>query len=255
MIVLKSRSEISLMREAGRITARVLEAIREAARPGVTTAELDALAERLLEEHGARPVFKGYSFDDNGTPPFPGTITACVNEELVHGIPGSRTLKEGDLLSVDCGSLYQDYIGDAAISIGVGGLNQEAQRLLEVTERALEIGIENSLAGNRVGDISAAIQAFVEGEGYNVVRGYGGHGVGRTMHEDPHVPNYGRPNRGPKLRPGMTFAIEPMVLQGKKDVITMPDHWTVVAKDGKLTAHCEHTIAVTDDGPEILTLL
>lgn len=254
MIVLKSTEEVALMREAGRITARVLDAIREAARPGVTTAELNFLAEKILAQHDARPVFKGYTFG-NGVPPFPGTITACVNEELVHGIPGSRRLEEGDLLTVDCGSLYQGYVGDAAITIGIGEIGSAARELLEVTEQALDVGIAQVHSGKRIGDLSAAIQRYVEGQGYNVVRGYGGHGVGRTMHEDPHIPNYGRPRRGPKLRPGMTFAIEPMVLQGKKEVITLPDQWTVVAKDGKLTAHCEHTVAVTDDGPEILTLL
>lgn len=254
MIVLKSQDEIKRMREAGRITARVLQAITEAAKPGVTTAELNFIAEHILEKHGARPVFKGYTFG-NGMPPFPATITACINDELVHGIPGARQLQDGDLLSVDCGSLYEGYIGDAAISIGIGRVDPRVENLLGVTERALKVGIAESRAGNRVGDISAAIQAYVEDQGYNVVRGYGGHGVGSTMHEDPHIPNYGPANRGARLRPGMTFAIEPMVLEGKKDVITLNDHWTVVAKDGKLTAHCEHTIAVTDNGPEILTLL
>jgi methionyl aminopeptidase len=253
MIVLKSEAELAIMREAGRVVARVLAAIREMAKPGVTTGELDALAETLLAQHGASPVFKGYTFH-NGIPPFPGTITACVNDELVHGIPGSRRLQEGDLFTVDCGALYKGYIGDAAISMGIGNLEPEAQRLLDVTNEALVVGIDQACAGNRVGDISAAIQRFVEGRGYNVVRGYGGHGVGRTMHEDPHVPNYGRPNRGVRLRQGLTFAIEPMVLQGKKEVITLEDQWTVVAKDGKLTAHCEHTIAVTGNGAEILTL-
>ncbi len=254
MIVLKSEDEIRRMREAGRITAQVLEAISAAAKPGVTTAELNVIAEHILEKHGAEPVFKGYTFG-NGMPPFPATITACINDELVHGIPGARQLQEGDLLSVDCGSLYKGYIGDAAISIGVGQVSPRVAKLLEVTEQALEVGISESLASNRVGDISAAIQSYVEEQGFNVVRGYGGHGVGRTMHEDPHIPNYGPANRGARLRPGMTFAIEPMVLEGKKDVITLGDHWTVVAKDGKLTAHCEHTIAVTENGPEILTLL
>lgn len=254
MIVLKSEDEIRRMREAGHITAMVLEAITEAAQPGVTTAELNVIAEHILERHGAEPVFKGYTFG-NGMPPFPATITACINDELVHGIPGARQLQEGDLLSVDCGSLYKGYIGDAAISIGVGQVSPRVAKLLEVTEQALEVGISESIAGNRVGDISAAIQSYVEEQGFNVVRGYGGHGVGRTMHEDPHIPNYGPANRGARLRSGMTFAIEPMVLEGKKDVITLGDHWTVVAKDGKLTAHCEHTIAVTDNGPEILTLL
>lgn len=242
------------MREAGRVIARVLQAVREATRPGVSTAELDFIAERILDDHGARPVFKGYTFG-NGMPPFPATITACVNAELVHGIPGPRQLQEGDLLTVDCGCLYEGFVGDAAISIGVGRVSPAVDALLSVTEKALDVGIAEARSGKRVGDISAAIQDFVEGQGYNVVRGYGGHGVGRTMHEDPHIPNYGIANRGPRLRPGMTFAIEPMVLQGKKDVITLDDHWTVVAKDGKLTAHCEHTIAVTENGPEILTLL
>lgn len=254
MIVLKSAAELAIMREAGRIVARVLEAIREAARPGVTTAELDALAERILEQHNARPVFKGYTFSEE-IPPFPATITASVNEELVHGIPGSRRLREGDLFTADCGCLYNCFVGDAAITVGIGTISPEAQRLLDVTNEALAVGIAAAKAGNRIGDVSAAIQCYVEGQGYNVVRGYGGHGVGRTMHEDPHVPNYGRPNRGTLLRPGMTFAIEPMVLQGKKEVITLEDKWTVVAKDGKLTAHCEHTIAVTDNGAEILTTL
>lgn len=254
MIILKTAEEIRRMREAGRIIARVLQAIGEAARPGVTTAELDFLAEKILEQHNARPVFKGYTFG-NGMPPFPATITACINAELVHGIPGPRKLEEGDLLTVDCGCLYDGFVGDAAISLGIGRVGPEVEELLQVTEKALQVGIDQSQVGNRVGDISAAIQAYVEGEGYNVVRGYGGHGVGRSMHEDPHIPNYGVANRGPKLRSGMTFAIEPMVLQGKKDVIILDDHWTVVAKDGKLTAHCEHTIAVTDNGPEILTLL
>lgn len=254
MIILKSGEEIRRMREAGRIIARVLNTIREAAVPGVSTAELNFLAEKVLEQHKARPVFKGYTFG-NGMPPFPATITACINAELVHGIPGERRLQDGDLLTVDCGCLYEGFVGDAAISVGVGQVGPDVNELLQVTEEALQIGINQAHSGNRVGDISAAIQRYVEGQGYNVVRGYGGHGVGRSMHEDPHIPNYGAAHRGPKLRPGMTFAIEPMVLQGKKDVITLEDHWTVVAKDGKLTAHCEHTIAVTENGPEILTLL
>ncbi len=254
MIILKSAAELAIMREAGRIVACVLEEIREAARPGVTTAELDALAERILAQHNATPVFKGYTFSEE-IPPFPSTITASVNEELVHGIPGSRRLREGDLLSADCGCRYKGFVGDAAITVGIGAISPEAQRLLDVTNEALAVGIAAAKAGNRIGDVSSAIQGYVEGQGYNVVRGYGGHGVGRSMHEDPHVPNYGRPNRGAPLRPGMTFAIEPMVLQGKKEVITLEDQWTVVAKDGKLTAHCEHTIAVTENGAEILTTL
>ena len=255
MIILKSKSELTLMREAGRINARVLEAVRAAVRPGVTTMHLNDIAEHILEQHGATPIFKGYSFDGK-LPPYPGALNTCINEELVHGIPSSkRVIHEGDLLSIDCGTQYKGYIGDSAFSMGVGQVSPAVHKLLEIAEKALYVGIEQAVPGNRVGDISAAIQDFVESHKFNVVRGYGGHGVGRSMHEEPHVPNYGRAGRGVQLRPRMTFAIEPMVLQGKKDVIVMSDQWTVAAKDGKLTAHFEHTIAITDNGAEILTLL
>lgn len=254
MIVLKSKSEIKIMREAGRINARVLAEIREAVKPGVTTAKLDAIAEKVQKKHDAESVFKGYSFGGQ-LPPFPTTITACINDELVHGFPRKEPLKDGDLLSIDCASLYNGYIGDSAFSMVVGESTPEIDELLEVTEKSLYKGIEQAKPGNRVGDVSAAIQKYVESFGLNVVRGYGGHGVGRTMHEDPHVPNYGVPKKGVKLRPGMTFAIEPMVLQGDMDVVTLSDRWTVASKDGKLTAHFEHTIAVTGDGPKILTEL
>lgn len=254
MIILKSQAELALMREAGRINARVLEAVRAAVRPGVTTLYLNEIAEHVLEQHGATPIFKGYTFGGK-LPPYPGALNTCLNEELVHGIPSSkRVIHEGDLLSIDCGTLYKGFIGDSAFSMGVGQVSPTVCKLLEVTERALYVGIEQAVPGNRVGDISAAIQAFVESHQLNVVRGYGGHGVGRSMHEEPHVPNYGRVGRGVQLRPRMTFAIEPMVLQGKKDVVVRPDQWTVAAKDGKLTAHFEHTIAITDNGPEILTV-
>lgn len=252
MIILKSNAEIAIMRQAGRINAGILEAIREAARPGVTTGELNAIAERMLAASDAQPVFKGYSFGGK-MPPYPAAINTCLNEELVHGIPGDRRLEEGDLLSVDCGTMYKGYIGDSAFSMTIGRASVEAHKLLEVTEQALYLGIRQATPGNRVGDIAATIQTYVEGQGFNVVRGYGGHGVGRTMHEDPHVPNYGQAGRGARLRPRMTFAIEPMVLQGDMDVIVMPDQWTVSSKDGRLTAHFEHTIAITDNGPEILT--
>ena len=254
MIVLKSKKELELMRIAGRINAQVLQAVREVVQPGVTTAELNAVAERKQAELEALPVFKGYTFS-NRKPPFPTTITTCVNEELVHGIPGKRRLQEGDVLSVDCASRYQGYIGDSAFSMAVGAVSPEVKRLLTVTEQSLYVGIERTVAGNRVGDVAAAIQQFVESHGFNVVRGYGGHGVGKTMHEDPHLPNYGIPGKGPLLRQGMTIAIEPMVLQGHCDVVTLADQWTVIAKDRKLTAHFEHTVAITDNGPEILTYL
>lgn len=254
MIVLKSKKELELMRTAGQINAQVLQAVREAVRPGVTTAELNKVAEQTQARLDVLPVFKGYTFGGK-KPPYPTTITACINEELVHGIPSTRRLQEGDVLSIDCASRYQSYIGDSAFSMAVGQVSPEAERLLTVTERALYVGIEQAVAGNRVGDVAAAIQRYVESEGFNVVRGYGGHGVGRTMHEDPHVPNYGIPGKGPLLRSGMTFAIEPMVLQGDHNVVTLPDQWTVIAKDRQLTAHFEHTIAITDNGPEILTCL
>lgn len=242
------------MRTAGRINAQVLQAVREAVRPGVTTAELNKIAEQAQAKLKVLPVFKGYTFGSK-KPPYPTTITACINEELVHGIPSMRRLQEGDLLSIDCASRYQGYIGDSAFSIAVGQASLVVDRLLAVTERALYVGIEQAVTGNRVGDVAAAIQQYVESQGFNVVRGYGGHGVGRTMHEDPHVPNYGIPGKGPLLRSGMTFAIEPMVLQGDHSVVTLPDQWTVIAKDRQLTAHFEHTIAITDNGPEILTCL
>jgi methionyl aminopeptidase len=253
MIVLKSKSEIALMREAGRINALVLAELREAVHPGVTTAELDALAISVQQKLGAGPVFQGYR--PHSGPPFPAVITTCVNEELVHGIPGERVLEDGDLLTVDCASNYQGYIGDAAFSVGVGGGTEAVAQLIGVTEEALAVGIAAAQPDSRVGDIGAAIQTFVESKGYSVVRGYGGHGVGRTMHEEPHIPNVGPSGRGRRLRPGMTIAIEPMVLAGDHEVITLADQWTVVSKDGKLTAHCEHTIVVTENGPEILTLL
>ena len=253
MIVLKSKSEIGLMREAGRINAMVLAEVRSAVKPGVTTAELDALATRVQRSLGAGPVFQGYR--PHSGPAFPAVITTCVNDELVHGIPGERVLEAGDLLTVDCASNYEGYIGDAAFSVGVGQVTADVVRLIDVTEKALAVGINAARQENRVGDIGAAIQAFVESKGYNVVRGYGGHGVGRTMHEDPHIPNLGPAGRGSRLRSGMTIAIEPMVLMGEHDVVTLADQWTVVSKDGKLTAHCEHTIVITEDGPEVLTLL
>lgn len=254
MIVLKSKKELELMRIAGQMNARVLQAVREVVRPGVTTAELNAVAEQKQAELGVLPVFKGYTFGDR-KPPFPTTITTCINEELVHGLPGSRRLKEGDVLSVDCASRYQGYIGDSAFSMVVGSASPEVARLLAVTERALYVGIDQAVAGKRVGDVAAAIQHYVESQGFNVVRGYGGHGVGKTMHEDPHLPNYGIPGKGPLLRQGMTLAIEPMVLQGQADVVTLEDQWTVIAKDRKLTAHFEHTVAITHNGAEILTCL
>jgi methionyl aminopeptidase len=256
-IIIKTRHEVALLREAGRINAMALEAMRRAVRPGVTTAELDAIAEDVLRSHGAVPVFLGYpnpsrKYSDH---PYPATITASINDELVHGIPGPRVLQEGDIISLDCGCMYKSFVGDAAFTMGVGPISEKATRLLRVTEEALFKAIEASRVGNRLGDVSAAIQKHAEGHGYNVVREYTGHGVGREMHEDPQIPNWGRRRTGIRLRPGMTYAPEPMVMVGGAEVYVKPDTWTVATRDGSLCAHFEHTIAVTDGEPEILTLL
>ena len=249
-VIIKSPEEIEIMRQAGRINALAHETVRGMIHPGVTTAELDAAAEQVIRDHGGIPTFKGYP----GPYPYPATLTISVNEALVHGIPGKRTLKSGDIVSIDCGTTYKGFVADSAFSAGVGEISKEAQRLLDVTEKALQIGIAIMQAGNRVGDISAAIQEHVEDHGYNVPREYTGHGVGRQMHEAPQVPNYGSAGRGLVLRPGITLAIEPMLLAGTYKTRVLPDQWTVVSADGSLTAHFEHTIAVTENGPQILTI-
>jgi len=248
-IVIKSQQEIEIMREAGRINALALQAVRHAIRPGVTTTELDKIAETIIRDHGATPAFLGYP----GPTPYPGTINACLNEEMVHAIPNERRLKEGDLVSIDCGTVYEGFIADSAFSAGVGELLEETQQLLDVTEKALEIGISKMRDSNRVGDISAAIQEHVESFGYHVPREYTGHGIGRQMHEGPQVPNYGLPGRGIVLRPGLTIALEPMVLVGTHHTKVLADQWTVTSADDSLTAHFEHTVAVTESEPLILT--
>lgn len=250
-IVIKSSQELAIMREAGRINARALAAVRSLIRPGVTTAELDAAAEEVIRKHGATPTFKGYP----GPYPFPATICASLNEELVHGIPSKRKLKSGDIISIDCGSTFEGFVGDAAITVGVGEVAPEALRLIDVTEQALYEGIRHMRAGNRIGDVSAAIQKLVEGHGYHVTREYTGHGVGREMHEGPQVPNYGVAGRGQVLRPGMTIALEPMVLVGTHRTRVLPDQWGVASADGSLCAHWEHSVAITEDEPFILTAL
>jgi methionyl aminopeptidase len=249
-IVIKSSQEIAILREAGRINARALDAVRKLIRPGVTTLELDAVAEEVIRKHGAIPTFKGYP----GPYPYPASICVSINEQLVHGIPGKRKLQAGDILSVDCGSTFEGFVGDSAFTIGVGEISSQAQRLIKVTEQALYEGIHQMKAGNRVGDVSAAIQRYVESAGLNVTREYTGHGVGRQMHEGPQVPNYGTTGRGQVLRAGMTIALEPMVLVGTSQTRVLPDQWTVVSADGSLTAHWEHSIAITDGEPLILTL-
>ena len=252
MIALKSSVEIEKMRRANAIVAEVLTKMRrEWVVPGVTTAELDQRAEALIRDHDAIPSFKGYP--PGSGHPFPGSICASVNEELVHGIPSSRVLEEGDILSVDVGTILDGYHGDGAVTLPVGQVSQEAKELMGVTEGALDAGIAAARAGKRSGDISAAIQSYVEERGYEVVREYTGHGIGRSMHEDPQVPNHGRPGQGVELREGMTIALEPMVLISSPRVRVLDDHWTVVSRNGKLTAHFERTIALTEGEADILT--
>jgi methionyl aminopeptidase len=249
-IVIKSPQEIAALREAGRINARALEAVRQLIRPGVTTAELDAAAEEVIRKHGASPTFKGYP----GPYPYPASICVSINEQLVHGIPGKRKLQAGDIVSVDCGSTFEGFVGDSAFTVGVGEISTQAQRLIKVTEQALYEGINRMRAGNRVGDVSEAIQTLAESAGFYVTHEYTGHGVGRQMHEGPQVPNYGIAGRGQILRQGMTIALEPMVLVGTSQTRVLPDQWTVIAADSSLTAHWEHSIAITDGEPLILTL-
>jgi methionyl aminopeptidase len=250
-IHLKTPAELKIMREAGRINASVLAATKALLQPGVTTADLNAAAEEVLKAHGCYSPFKGY-----GRPPFPTSVTISINDELVHGIPNKkRKLKEGDIVSVDCGTVYEGFVADSAYTGWVGEISPEAKALLETTEGSLYAGIAKMRAGGRSGDISAAIQKYVEDRGYFVTREYTGHGVGREMHEGPQVPNYGTLGSGVLLRPGMTIAIEPMVLVGTEETRVLPDQWTVVSADGSLTAHYEHTIAVTEGDPLILTVL
>ncbi len=251
MIALKSSVEIEKMRRANAIVAEVLGKMREWVVPGVTTAELDQRAEEVIRGHGAIPSFKGYP--PGSAHPFPGTICASVNEELVHGIPGPRVLKEGDIISIDVGAILDGYHGDGAVTLAVGEVNQEAKDLMAVTEGALDAGIAAARADNRTGDISAAIQSYVEERGYEVVREYTGHGIGREMHEDPQVPNHGKPGQGALLRKGLTIALEPMVLISSPRVRVLDDHWTVVSRNGNLTAHFERTIAIDESEADILT--
>ncbi len=248
MIVLKSASELQRMREAGRIVALAHQEIKSQIRPGITTKRIDQLVEEVIRDHGATPSFKGY----NG---FPGSVCVSVNDELVHGIPGDRVLQEGDIVSIDIGACYQGYHGDSAWTYPVGEISSEAKRLLEVTEASLYKGLAEAKPGERLGNISNAIQTFVEAAGFSIVREYVGHGIGQNLHEEPSVPNYGPRGRGLRLRPGMTLAIEPMVNQGSRYVRTLDDGWTVVTQDGALCAHFEHTIAITENGHEILTTI
>jgi methionyl aminopeptidase len=246
MIILKSKAELEVMREAGRIVALTHQELAKAIKPGITTKQLDELAETFIRSMGAIPSFKGYGG-------FPGSICTSVNEELVHGIPGNRILQDGDIISLDIGAKFEGFHGDSAWTYPVGTISAENERLLRVTEESLWKGLEQAKPGRRLSDISHAIQVHAEAAGFTLVREYVGHGIGQNLHEDPQVPNYGPPNRGPRLKPGMVLAVEPMVNAGERYVRTLEDNWTVVTVDRKTCAHFEHTIAITEDGYEILT--
>lgn len=249
MVVLKTRREIELMREAGRISAMALKVAGEAVKPGVSTWEIDTVARKYIESQGARPNFLGlYGF--------PAAACISINEEVIHGIPSkNRILKEGDIVSIDLGAEKNGYNGDNAATFAVGKISDEAQRLIDTTRESLYVGLKQAVAGNRIGDIGHAVQVYCEERGFGVVRDFVGHGVGRELHEDPSVPNYGTPGRGVRLLPGMTIAVEPMINQGTWEVNQLSDGWTVVTKDGKLAAHFEHTVAITKEGEcMILTL-
>jgi len=247
-IVIKSEQEVATMRQAGRIVATVLEVLKLQVRPGMKTEDLDVLTAREVERLGAKPSFKGYRG-------FPANLCVSVNDEIVHGIPGKRVLREGDIVSLDFGAIFDGIQGDAAITVGVGKVSPQAKQLMETTEGALKAGIAAAHAGARLGDISAAIQRYAESRGYSVVREYTGHGIGQQMHEEPQIPNFGLPGRGPVLKKGMTLALEPMVNIGDWHTRLGENHWTVFTSDGSLSAHFEHTIAVTDGEREVLTIL
>jgi len=246
MIERKQVDQLDKMRRAGRVVGETLAILKAAVRPGITTGELDEIAEREIRARGGIPSFKGYRG-------FPATLCTSLNSEIVHGIPGKRALKDGDVIKIDCGAIVEGYHGDSAISVPVGDVSQDALKLIETTERSLQAGIAEARPGNRIGDIGAAVQTMAEGAGFSVVREYVGHGIGRALHEDPPVPNYGSHGKGLQLEPGLVIAIEPMVNVGTYETRLLPDGWTVVTADGALSAHFEHTIAITEDGPEVLT--
>ena len=251
MIILKTAREIEIMREANLIVWAVLNRIGEMIGPGITTGELDKVAEKMISDAKAKPAFKGYRMRNNK--PYPACICASVNEEVVHGIPGPRALKEGDIVAVDVGVIYKGFVGDAEMTYTVGEVSPEASRLLKVTQESLYKGIEQAVAGNRLQDISGAVQGHVESNGFSVVRDFVGHGIGRTMHEPPQIPNYRGVGWNPRLEVGMTLALEPMVNQGTWRIKLLADEWTAVTADGMLSAHFEHSIAITNNGPMILS--
>ena len=248
MIILKSPQEIAKIRAAGRIVAGAIEELKTRVRPGIKTKELDRIAEEFIQKRGGIPAFKGYRG-------YPNTLCISVNEEIIHGIPSDRVLEEGDIAGIDLGVLLDGYYGDAAVTLPAGTISSQAKRLMETTEAALYRAIDAAVIGNRVSDIAHTIQSYVEDAGYSVVREFVGHGIGRSLHEDPPVPNFGEPGQGPQLREGMVLAIEPMVNAGGKDLFVRENGWTAVTKDRSLSAHFEHTVAVTRNGPLILTVL
>jgi len=248
MIIGKSKRELEKMRASGRLVGLVLQHLRNIVRPGITTLEVDREAEKMIRDAGALPTFKGY----NG---FPYSICASVNEQIVHGFPSKYALQDGDIFSIDCGVTLEGFVGDTATTVPVGQVDEQKLKLIQVTEECLERAIQQCRAGNHLGDIGWAVQEHAEANGYSVVRDYVGHGIGRRMHEDPQIPNYGRPGLGPKIKSGYVFAVEPMVNQGTHFTKVLADGWTVVTMDGKPSAHVEHTIAITEEGPEVLTLV
>ena len=248
MIILKSPQEIAKIRAAGRIVAGAIEELKTRVRPGIKTKELGRIAEEFIQKRGGIPAFKGYRG-------YPNTLCISVNEEIIHGIPSDRVLEEGDIAGIDLGVLLDGYYGDAAVTLPAGSISSQAKRLMETTEAALYRAIDAAVIGNRVSDIAHTIQSYVEDAGYSVVREFVGHGIGRSLHEDPPVPNFGEPGQGPQLREGMVLAIEPMVNAGGKDLFVRENGWTAVTKDRSLSAHFEHTVAVTRNGPLILTVL
>ncbi|GHO42899.1 type I methionyl aminopeptidase [Ktedonospora formicarum] len=260
-VMLKSRQEIAKLREAGRLVAQTFEVMRPYVKPGVTTLELDKIAEDYIRSKGAIPIYKGYGARAAfrgmpAVPPFPGTICISINEVVCHGIPSEKIkLKEGDIVGVDIGVLLDGWVGDSCVTYAVGEISPEAKKLMEVAKRCTELGIEEALANKRLGDIGAVIQEYAEAHGYSSVRELGGHGVGRSLHEDPHVSHFGKRGTGLRIRPGMVFTIEPMINQGTAQTRTLSDQWTVCTADNKLSAQFEHTIAITTGEPEILTVV
>ena len=255
MVTIKSKKEIEQMKEACRITGLLYREIEKVIRPGMTTLELDRYAEQVIRKNGGVPAQKGYPSGVKGVPNFPATLCVSINDEVIHGIPSSKTvLHDGDVVSIDCVVWKDGFHGDAARTFLVGKGSDEDKKLIEVTKQAFFEGIKQAKVGNRIGDISSTIGKFVESHGYSVVREFQGHGIGREMHEDPGIPNYGKPGRGLRLEPGMTLAIEPMVIAGRKDILQLDDGWTIITEDGTNAAHYENTILITEKEPEILTL-